>query len=70
MSDPATLDFATIAELAPLIEARALSPVELTEALLKRIERYEPKLHAFVALTAEHAMAAAQRAEQQITAGG
>ena len=38
MSDPATLDFATIAELAPLIEARALSPVELTEALLKRIE--------------------------------
>ena len=50
--------------------ARALSPVELTEALLKRIERYEPKLHAFVALTAEHAMAAAQRAEQQITAGG
>ena len=50
-------------ELLPLIRAKKLSPVELTEAVLARIERLNPKLNAFCTLTADLARAAARRAE-------
>src|SRR5207253_15051 len=40
-----------------------LSPVELTRALLGRIERLDPTLHAFVTVTAEGALADARHAE-------
>lgn len=66
MSD---LSFLTIAEAAKLIEARQLSPVELTTSLVQRIERENPKLDAFVTLTAEHALAQAQVAEAEIANG-
>src|SRR5256712_12909688 len=46
------LAFATIAEIAARYRRRALSPVELTRALLGRIERLDPTLHAFVTVTA------------------
>ena len=51
-------------ELIPLIRARKLSPVELTEAVLERIERVDPKLNAFCTLTAD-APAAAARARRR-----
>ena len=55
MTDPA---FASAAELARLIAARALSPVELVEMVLARIGRAQPALNAFVTVTAEEARAA------------
>jgi aspartyl-tRNA(Asn)/glutamyl-tRNA(Gln) amidotransferase subunit A len=63
------LAFAAIAELAPRLAARELSPVELTEATLARIEQLEPKLNAFIAVTAESARHAARAAEAAIMAG-
>ncbi len=59
----------SIAELAGLIEARQLSPVELTNATLTRLHAVEPKLNAFITVTADNAMAAARTAEKEIGAG-
>src|SRR5256886_17232040 len=54
---------ATIAKIAARYRRRALSPVELTRALLGRIERLDPTLHAFVTVTADGALADARYAE-------
>ena len=49
--------------------AREISPVELTGALLERIDRLDPKLNVFIRLDADAAMAAAKAAETEIAAG-
>jgi aspartyl-tRNA(Asn)/glutamyl-tRNA(Gln) amidotransferase subunit A len=59
----------TLAEAARLIQSRALSPVELTEAVLARIEQVEPALHAHITVTAEHARAQARRSMEEIARG-
>lgn len=64
------LHFLTIAEAARLIEARKLSPVELTDAYLTRIEALDDQLDSFVTLTAERARRAAKAAEAEIMASG
>lgn len=66
MSDPADL---TLVELLPLLETRALSARELLEACLRRVERHEPAVQAFVMLTPELARAAAERADAARAAG-
>ncbi|HET6605633.1 MAG TPA: amidase, partial [Rhodopila sp.] len=60
----------TIAEAAKLIAAKKLSPVELTQACLKRIHAHDARLHAFVLLTEERALAAAKAAEEAIRRDG
>ena len=65
----ADLAFTPATELAALIRARTLSPVELTRAVLERIERLNPALNAFCTLTPEAALAAARDAEQAVTSG-
>src|SRR5205085_7081351 len=52
---PTELHWLTIADAARLIETRRLSPVELTDALLARIEALDPQLNAFLLLTPEKA---------------
>ena len=59
----------TIAELSTGLRARRFSSVELTRALLERIARFNPHLNAFLTVTAEEALAAAQRADQELQAG-
>jgi aspartyl-tRNA(Asn)/glutamyl-tRNA(Gln) amidotransferase subunit A len=68
MADP-DLAFASIAELAPRLAARELSPVEVTEAALARLEQLEPKINAFITVTPESARDAARAAEAAIRAG-
>ena len=58
-----------IAELAPRLAAQEISPVELTDAVLARIERLDPPLNAFITVTAESARHAARAAEAAIMAG-
>ena len=53
-------DFLTIAEASTLIGKRELSPVELTESRLTRIERLDGKLHSFIRVLREPALAAAR----------
>src|SRR5690606_36948845 len=45
------------------------SPVEVTRAFLDRIEDLNPKLNAFITVTAEHALERATQAEREIRAG-
>jgi aspartyl-tRNA(Asn)/glutamyl-tRNA(Gln) amidotransferase subunit A len=61
--------FATITELAPRLAAKEISPVEVTEAVLARIERYDPALNTFITVTAESARHTARAAEAAIMAG-
>ena len=63
------LPWLTASEAVREFAARRLSPVELLNALLARIERLDPKLHAFIRLDADAAMDAARAAETEIAAG-
>jgi aspartyl-tRNA(Asn)/glutamyl-tRNA(Gln) amidotransferase subunit A len=62
-------DFLTIAEAARLIEKKDLSPVELTESRLARIEKLDGRLHSFIRVLADEARAAAKSAESEVAAG-
>ncbi len=66
MTDLADL---TIAEASRLIRARELSPVELAHALLRRIAAVDDTYHAYIAVTADIALAQAKAAEAEIAAG-
>jgi aspartyl-tRNA(Asn)/glutamyl-tRNA(Gln) amidotransferase subunit A len=59
----------TVAQSADLIRTRKLSPVELTDALLKRTHALEPQLNAYISLTADLAVWGAKDAEAQIMKG-
>ena len=59
----------TIANLAPLVRKRKLSPVDLILEMLGRIERLRRRLNAFITVTAELAMEQAKRAEREIARG-
>jgi aspartyl-tRNA(Asn)/glutamyl-tRNA(Gln) amidotransferase subunit A len=63
------LHWLSAAEATRAFAARTLSPVELLQALLARIERLDPKLNAFIHLDAQAAMDAARAAEREIAAG-
>src|SRR5215472_7549411 len=58
-----------VAELAQKFRTRELSPVEVTEAYLARIEQTEDRLHAYITVTADLAHSTARQAEQEIMAG-
>jgi aspartyl-tRNA(Asn)/glutamyl-tRNA(Gln) amidotransferase subunit A len=59
----------TIAAAARLIEKKQLSPVELAQMALRRIEALDPQLDAFITVTADLAMEQARQAEAEIVAG-
>src|SRR2546423_5817196 len=59
----------SLAEASELLRTRKLSPVELAEACLARIENLEPKVNAFITVTAEEALSGARKAEDEIAAG-
>src|SRR5438309_2812453 len=61
--------YLTVQELGQRIKAGKLSPVELTEAYLKRSEKIGPRLNAFACLTRERALREAKDAEKEIAAG-
>ncbi|MGE0522468.1 MAG: amidase [Variibacter sp.] len=56
-------------QLAAEIATRKLSPVDVVDAFLARIEAKEPKLQAFVEVSADDARLAAQGAERSIRSG-
>jgi len=63
------LEGLTIGEIAPLIRKKQISPLELTRRYLERIKTLNPVLNAYLAMTEEGALAAAKRAEREITKG-
>ena len=63
------LGYLGIADLAPMLAGRQLSPVELCRALLARCERLEPKVNAFITLSPERILAQARAAEAELARG-
>jgi aspartyl-tRNA(Asn)/glutamyl-tRNA(Gln) amidotransferase subunit A len=66
MTDPCWLE---IAQLGPALRQKEVSPVEVTEAYLERIERLNPTLNAYIAVTADLARTQARAAEAEIQRG-
>jgi aspartyl-tRNA(Asn)/glutamyl-tRNA(Gln) amidotransferase subunit A len=61
--------YLSIVELSQAFASGELSPTEVTEAYLRRIERLDERLHCYITVTAEAARAAAQAAERRMRAG-
>ena len=59
----------TISEIAPMIQSRAVSPVELTEAALAEAERQQATLNSFITILREDALAQAEQAEDELSRG-
>ena len=60
------LSLRTAAELRALIASREVSPVEVVDAVLARIERLQPELNCFITICAEEARAAARESAKSI----
>src|SRR5947207_3837701 len=56
----------SLSEASQLVRSKKVSPVELTHECLSHIERLNPKLNAFITVTADSALAAARQAEAEI----
>ena len=70
MSEKTDLHYLTAVEALELFKSRELSPVELTDAVLARVDETEPKVNAFSALYPEDARRAAQDAEARYMGKG
>jgi aspartyl-tRNA(Asn)/glutamyl-tRNA(Gln) amidotransferase subunit A len=68
-SNSSELPLPGLAKVSELIRTRQLSPVELAENCIARIEALNPELNAFITLTAEMALAQARTAEAEIQRG-
>ncbi len=62
-------DFSSISDLAPRLRRREVSPVEITQGCLARIEKSDPALNAFITVMAESALEEAREAEAEILRG-
>jgi aspartyl-tRNA(Asn)/glutamyl-tRNA(Gln) amidotransferase subunit A len=63
------LEFVSIEALSALLAKKKISPVELTQLYLSRIERLNPKLNAFITVASESALAEARAAERELLRG-
>ncbi len=63
------LAFATIGDLALLLQNRKITSLALTEMYIARLKRYDPLLHFVITLTEERAIAQAKAADAEIAAG-
>jgi amidase len=67
-SEPSNhLDFASALDAAAAIRAKQVSSLELTRRMLDRIERYDPKLNAFVYLMRDQALGQAREADAALS---
>ena len=64
-----TIVFAPVWQLSRWIESKQLTSTRLTEIYLRRLERFDPKLHCVITLTREHALRQARQADAEIAAG-
>lgn len=67
--DSERLGFLEAHELATLVRRREISPVELADVFLERVESLNPRLNAYVTVAAEQARADAKTAEDRLVSG-
>ena len=63
------LSYLDLVEVGRRIQARQLSSVEVTQAVLGRIARLDPRFKCYATLTPEHALAQAREADSEIAGG-
>ena len=63
------IPFLSTAELSELIRQKELSPVEVTESYLERIDALNFKFNSYLTVCREEALQAAQEAEQSYSSG-
>ena len=63
------LPLQSVSALASLMESRQVSPVEVVEAYLKRIDDLDFKFNSYITVLWQQALEEARRAEQEIQAG-
>jgi aspartyl-tRNA(Asn)/glutamyl-tRNA(Gln) amidotransferase subunit A len=66
---PEVLISRPIHQLAPLLQKKEISPVELFDAAVERIYQLQPKLNSFITITEEEGRKAATEAESEIRKG-
>ncbi len=66
---PVPLPFPTLLAASLAIRAKQISPLELTQVCLQRIEAINPRLNAFITLTADSALAEARAATDEMVRG-
>ena len=66
---PQEICYASAWDLGPLISNREISPVDVIESHLKRIEETESVLNSFITLLADEALSAAKRLESEVLQG-
>jgi aspartyl-tRNA(Asn)/glutamyl-tRNA(Gln) amidotransferase subunit A len=59
----------TLKKASDLIRSKTASPVDLTQACLKRIDKYNPELNAFITVAGDEAMSAARQMEGELQRG-
>jgi hypothetical protein len=69
VAGPQDLTALTLKQSSDIIRRRDVSPVELTQAYLKRIDQYNPSLNAFITITRDQAIAAAREMEGEQKSG-
>lgn len=70
MRSTAEASIPTIREAATQIADRTLSPLDLMNRVLRRLQQTEDKVHAYATIRAEEALAEASQAEREIAVGG
>ncbi len=68
-TSPNDLHYKSLCDVAKLIAAREVSPVEVTRQLLDRIAAVDDDLHSYVTVMEDRALASARHAEAEILAG-
>ena len=63
------LAFTPAWQLAEMVRNRAISPVELTDLFLRRIEKLDHKLNAYLTVAGDQAIEAAKQAELEVRTG-
>ncbi|MEH6472244.1 MAG: amidase [Halopseudomonas sp.] len=69
MPDLSHLCLKPLTEVAAMIQSKALTSVDLTQAMLKRIDEVNPALNAYASITVEQALSQARAADQEIANG-
>ncbi len=67
--DPDDLAGLSLSRLGPLLRDKEISPVDLMDAVFRRIESLQPELNAFITLCPDAALEGARQAETEILAG-
>ena len=60
------LNYLPVSELAPLIRDKKISPVELVQACLDRIDELDPQFHAFINVMRESSISEAKKLEKMV----